>query len=322
LAVFTTRDRILLSLGEKPGTLCSGASLARQLGITRASIWKHVKALQREGFPIRSSGAQGYTLAETFDLSLLRGDVWKSLKFWKPHYQISTTSTQRQAREAAEQSAPEGHFWIAEKQLSGRGRLDRKWESGFGGLWFSILLRPAVPPAAIPALPLVAALTLAKVLERQYELNARLKWPNDVIVQTTSGWKKMAGILTEMSAEIDRTRWVVIGIGLNVNNILPRELRKQATAVIDLTQRPANRAALLKAFLNSFAKTYRQFEKMGFKHFKADYWHRYGRPNTEVQLRTSRGVVWGSPCGVDDNGALVVESKGSTQSIWEGEIVL
>src|SRR4029079_16182151 len=106
-------------------------------------------------------------LTTPFDFSLLRGEAVRSLSFWKVHYQFSTASTQLQAKQVAEQGSPEGHVWVAEKQTAGRGRLDRRWESGLGGLWMSLLLRPAIAPSEVPSLPLVAALALAETVHEQ-----------------------------------------------------------------------------------------------------------------------------------------------------------
>jgi BirA family biotin operon repressor/biotin-[acetyl-CoA-carboxylase] ligase len=320
--VYSTRAKILLALERAPRKMVSGATLAKQLGLTRASVWKHVKALRAEGFPIQTRKASGYALAQAYDLSLLRGEATHHLRFWKAHYQFSVRSTQEQAKYAAGQESPEGHLWLAEKQTAGRGRLDRRWDSGLGGLWFSLLLRPAIAPSRVPSLTLIAALVLAEAIERETGLPARLKWPNDVVVKTAKGWLKVAGLLTEMSAEVDRTRWVVLGIGLNVNNRLPASLASQATSLGTLARKTFSRAVLLHGFLDAFGRTYRRFEKAGFEAFKSSYWQRYSRPNEPVRLKTAKGMVRGIARGVDARGALLVESQQHTQSIWEGEIVL
>lgn len=320
--MFTTRDKILLALEQAPNGLLSGAALAARLGLTRASVWKHVKALRSEGFPIRTRKASGYALTAPFDFSLLKGEVGRDLGFWKIHYQFATPSTQLLAKHAAEQNAPEGHFWIVEKQTAGRGRLDRSWESDLGGIWMSLLLRPAIPPALVPSLPLVTALALTEAIQSATGLSARLKWPNDVVVKTPAGWRKVAGILTEMSAEVDRARWVVIGIGINVNNRLSPGLKTIGATLSALTGRQLSRAELLKHFLDHFGKTYRRFEKAGFAAFQSLYWQRYSRPNEPVKLKTSQGLVRGIARGVDGQGALVVEFQNQTRSFWEGEIVL
>ncbi len=302
--------------------MISGSYLAGRLGMTRASVWKHIKALQAEGFPIKTRKASGYGLTLPYDFSLLKGEASRGLRFWKVHYQLSATSTQTLAKYAAEQGTAEGNLWIAEKQTAGRGRLERQWESGLGGLWMSLLLRPAIAPSWIPSLTLVSALSLVEAIQSETRLPVRLKWPNDVVVKTAKGWRKVAGILTEMSAEIDRTRWVVIGIGANVNNPLSPALVDRAASLSALLDRPLNRASLLKAYLSRFGSAYRRFEKVGFDAFRQAYWHHYSRPDEPVQLKTAQGHVRGIARGVDARGALLVESHNQTKSIWEGEIVL
>src|SRR4029077_2895368 len=164
--------------------------------------------------------------------------------------------------------------------------------------------------------------TLAEAIQDLTRLPARLKWPNDVVMQTSQGWRKVAGILTEMSAELDRTRWVVVGIGLNVNNSLSAYLKGRALALSTCLGQQLSRAALLRSFLDRFGKSYRRFEKSGFDAFRVSYWDRYSQPDEPVRLRTARGLVNGIARGVDARGALVVESKNKIKSIWEGEIVL
>jgi BirA family biotin operon repressor/biotin-[acetyl-CoA-carboxylase] ligase len=303
--------------------MVSGAALANRLGMTRASIWKHVKALQAEGYPIKTRKASGYVLSSPFDFSLLKGEAARGLRFWMLHYYSSTSSTQLLAKAAAEQGAAEGGIWLAEKQSSGRGRLDRRWESHLGGLWMSMLLRPSIAPSRVPALTLVTALTLVETIQRETHLPVRLKWPNDIVVKTPQGWRKVAGLLTEMAAEVDRAKWVVIGIGINVNNLLPASLSKIGVSLSAMmAQAPLNRASLLRTFLHRFSGSYRRFEKSGFDAFRHAYWRQYSRPDEAVQLKTSEGTVRGVARGVDAHGALLVESHHQTTPVWEGEIVL
>ena len=320
--MFSTRDKILLAFEQAPRRAVSGADLAHRLGMTRASIWKHVKALRAEGFPIKTHQATGYAMTEPFDFSLLKGELVRGSRFWNAHYQFSTASTQTLAKNAAQQGAPEGHYWIVEKQTAGRGRLDRVWDSNLGGIWLSLLLRPAIPPMRVPALTLIAALCLAEAIRSKLHRPVKLKWPNDVVVETVGGWRKIAGILTEISAEIDRAKWVILGIGVNVNNPLPETLEKQATSLRKLSKRTYSRAELVKEFLERFAGAYRRFEKAGFDGFRQSYWHAYSRPNQAVELKTSQGLIKGIARGVDAQGALLVESKHKTFPVWEGEIVL
>jgi len=319
----STRDKLLGAFHGRSQELISGARLARRLGLSRASVWKQIKALQKEGFPVESVERAGYRWRGAADLSLA---------FFKPpktgasrgmaHYHLSASSTQDLAKLGAAQGLPEGHLWLAEIQKAGRGRLGRRWDSGFGGLWFSLLIRPAVPPAQIPGLALVCAWTLARTVRKMTGADVRLKWPNDLVVLHQGRWKKAAGILTDMSAEVDRTHWVVLGIGVNVHNPLTGPLGSIAVSLQSLCSRPIERASLLARFLKNFYASYRTFQKDGFERFRAPYWKLYRAPDGWVRLRTSQGALAGWARGIDGSGALIIESRRETHHLTEGEIVL
>jgi BirA family transcriptional regulator, biotin operon repressor / biotin---[acetyl-CoA-carboxylase] ligase len=326
-----TRNKILHFFEGKSGRLVSGAELAGRLGITRASVWKHIQALQEMGLPIRSQDRTGYRFTGVPDFSLARCQLSSNLTSWATaHHSWVTPSTQVQAKQAAVQGIPEGHFWVAEIQNQGKGRLGRTWESGFGGLWFSLLLRPKLAPAEVAPLSLIAGLALVKALRSfQPEVKAKLKWPNDILVHRRGRWKKVAGILTEMSGEMDRTHWVALGIGINVNNALPRRLASKATSLQELTGKPWDRRHVLEAFLSRFRRLYLDFQKNGFATCKDTYWDNYFQPDAPVRLKTSLGLIKGIARGVDPRGGFIVESprkhasaRKTISTIFEGEIIL
>lgn len=324
MSTVNTRKQILLAFEGRPLCFVSGISLARQLGITRTSVWKHVEALKAEGWPVVSKRGEGYRFTQPFDFSLLRSSQFPLPYFWKVRYEFDTVSTQVPAKEAAESGLSEGHLWLAERQTAGRGRLDRTWESPLGGLWMSFLLRPQIAAGRVPSLTLVTALILQETVKEICGLDLRLKWPNDLVIETAAGWKKVGGILTEMSGETDRTRWVVMGVGMNVNNTMPKSLRHIATSLVSLKDRVGliiPRVALLTDFLQRFHSAYLRFQKQGFEPFRPHYWQMYSRPDEPVSLRTSQGVLRGIARGVDAYGALVVESHKQIQYLREGEIV-
>jgi len=340
-----TRNKILHFFEGKPNKIISGSELARHTGITRAMVSKHVRALQAMGLPIKSHQRTGYSFLGVPDFSLSRTPLSKALSKWAtPHHSWTSASTQVQAKQAAAQGIPEGHFWMAETQSQGRGRLGRVWDSSFGGLWLSLLLRPRLSPAEVAPLSLVAGLSLAESIEKSCGIDVRLKWPNDIVVKVPSpfplpgervpkagegNYRKLAGILTEMSGEMDRTAWVVLGVGLNVNNPLPKSLAEQAVSLSQLTGKPLERRKILEAFLIRFRERYLNFQTKGFSSCAAAYWERYYAPNAPVRLKTSQGIVSGIARGVDPRGAFIVESGRShasarrSMTTWfEGEIVL
>lgn len=317
----STRTRLLAAFAHADGAECSGAQLAKRLGISRAAVWKQVQLLKQDGFPVVSRQRSGYRFLGALDPSLERWAAAGSHPAGvHPHYYQVTASTQDLARQGATAGLPEGHLWISEIQRSGRGRLSRRWDSGYGGLWFSILLRPRLPPSALPALSLVAGLSLWKALRHfNARLKIGLKWPNDVLVETRQGTRKLAGILVEMSGELERTHWAILGVGVNVVNRIPASLYKVAATLESLGDAPP-RAALLERFWEEFSAAYRRFEAHGFAPLAGEYrkasWT-VGRP---VRVNTSQGHLSGLAVGVDADGGLLVKSRRKTHHLLEGEI--
>jgi BirA family biotin operon repressor/biotin-[acetyl-CoA-carboxylase] ligase len=309
------RTKLIHRFDGPAGRLISGEALARDLGVSRTAVWKQVKALKEAGLPIEGTGRQGYRLKAPVDNTLIQchPDAWTI-----PHYFLNTPSTQTLAKAGGAAGLPEGHLWIAETQAKGRGRLDRAWESTYGGLWFSLLMRPGLPASKVPPITLLAGLSLSNTVQKICGINAQLKWPNDVVI----GKRKIAGILTEMSGQLDRTEWVVIGVGLNVHNTLSQGLEARAATLYGLTGKVWPRAHLLKAFLDSFRGAYDRYQKEGFEPFRRTYWSRYFAPDRKVQLKTAGGLVTGIAHGVDVSGAIMIESRRKISLISEGEIIL
>jgi len=314
------RDSLLRALDGKPGQAVSGEHLARRLGVSRTAVWKQIKMLRNLGVPLESTGRHGYLFKTPFDSSLIsyRGPSWVH-----SHYQVSTASTQSLAKAGAAAGLPEGHLWISEIQTKGRGRLDRRWESGYGGLWFSLLLRPTLSPLRVAPITLYAGLCLREAVQKVCTVQAKLKWPNDLLVASPQrSYQKIAGILTEMSGQVERTDWLVIGVGVNVNNTLPGNLSPLAASLYALTGEITARARLLDAFLVSFYAGYSRFCEQGFTPFCERYWSHHVAPGQPIRLKTAEGKISGRAVGVDASGAILIESRRKTRMFNEGEIVL
>jgi BirA family biotin operon repressor/biotin-[acetyl-CoA-carboxylase] ligase len=302
-----------------PGRILSGQALAGRLGVSRTAVWKQIQALKDVGLPIESTGRQGYRFTAPFDNSLVS---FRGPRGTTPHYFLSTVSTQSLAKAGAEAGLSEGHLWISETQTKGRGRLDRFWESNYGGLWFSLLLRPTLPPARMAPLTLLAGLSLRQAVNKVCHVDAKLKWPNDLLIESRGAWLKCAGILTEMSGQMERTEWMVVGVGLNVNNVLSDELADRAISLYRKTDRVWSRSDILETFLIIFFKNYRRFLKEGFVPFRQPYWKNYFAPARRMRLKTASGMITGKARGVDAGGGIMIESRRKMSSFIEGEIVL
>ena len=217
----STKDELLKYLKHSGDTWISGETLASALAISRTAIWKHIKALQEDGYQIESSTNRGYTLKAIPD-RLLPAEIregLKTIRFARKNidYYRETDSTNVRARMLAHEGAPEGTLVVAETQTQGRGRRGRTWFSPPGcGIYMSIILRPLVQPHEAPQLTLLTAVAMVETLLGFVDLPFTIKWPNDILIHG----KKISGILTEMAMEMDRVDYVVVGLGLNVSNII------------------------------------------------------------------------------------------------------
>src|ERR1019366_4875361 len=211
----------------------SGAQLAEELAISRAAVWSRIEELRKVGFAIEAGPHFGYRLGGGPD-ALLAADLLARLGKTKVvgrdiRVFEETTSTNDVIEKFARDGAKEGVVVFAESQTRGRGRLGRKWISpSHEGLWFSILLPPDLRPQKTTQLTVAAATALRRAIFAETQLPLEIKWPNDLLVRG----KKIAGVLTEMSAEVDRVRHVILGIGISVNvENFPLELHKVATSL-------------------------------------------------------------------------------------------
>src|SRR5271154_54608 len=248
----TTDAKILSALRENPDGV-SGAELAEQLKISRAAVWARIEELRRVGYEIEAGPHFGYKLVNSPD-ALHADDLLARLgktKVIGRDIQVfeQTTSTNDVIEKLARDGVKEGVVVFAESQTRGRGRLGRKWISpGRKGLWFSVLLRPDLRPQEATQLTIASATALHRAIQAETGLKPEIKWPNDILI----GGKKIAGILTELSAEVDKVRYVILGIGIDVNqdaNEFPADLKKTATSLKIESSETISRAELATAIL-------------------------------------------------------------------------
>ncbi|WP_435358394.1 biotin--[acetyl-CoA-carboxylase] ligase [Haloarchaeobius sp. DFWS5] len=300
-----TRRAVLAALADGP---LSGPALAESLDVSRAAVWKHVEALRDDGFEIESTD-DGYRLGGFPEYSGLAIEHGLDTPY-TVEYHDSIDSTNRRARELAGDGA-ENVVVIADEQTGSRGRLDRPWDAPSGGVWASIVLRPNVPPAQVPLLTLAAAVAVTRAA-REAGVDAGIKWPNDVLVETEDGTKKLSGILTEMEGEADRVSWVVVGIGVNVD-IDVDELPDTATSVSDLVGE-VDRRVFCQRVLESFHDLSTDLGTV------LDAWREHAITlGQRVRVETPSGDVVGEAVDVEYPGTLVVETDEGTRRVSAGD---
>jgi len=303
------KGHILKALRECSDYL-SGEVLSEQLGISRVSIWKHIRSLKKDGYVIEAS-PRGYRLVSSPDLLLPYEFTGLEQRI---HYFPEIGSTMDAARELAKKGAEEGTIVIAEAQTRGRGRLSREWLSPEGGIYFTIVLRPRISPAYAPRINLMASVAVAATIRKLLGLKAELKWPNDVLIEG----KKVCGILAEMDAEMDVVNFVNVGIGINANTSVP-QFKKTATSLKDMLRREISRKEFLSALLV-------EIERQQPLLMKADLLQEWKKLsvtlNKDVRIVAPGEVIVGRAIDIDTTGALIVKEKnGSLNKAMAGDCI-
>ncbi len=312
---------ILGALKEAAAPL-SGEALAARLGRSRAAVWKHINRLKALGYVIEGSPRRGYRLLGVPD-KLLPAEITQGLKtryLQGPIHHFETlASTNDAAKELGSQNAPEGTLVVAESQTRGRGRLGREWDSPSGvGLYASLLLRPPLPPTEMPQITLATAVSVVRALRRVTGVVPGIKWPNDLLV----AGKKLGGILTEMETESDRIRYLVVGLGLNVNNReFPPPLDLTATSLARVAGAPWSRPQILRAWLEEFEDLYDLFLNQDFGVILEE-WRAYNVTlGQRVTIRQGPREISGLALDVAGDGALLIrQTTGEVVRVTSGEI--
>jgi BirA family biotin operon repressor/biotin-[acetyl-CoA-carboxylase] ligase len=318
-----TRTRLAALLeAAAEGETCSGAELARGLGISRNAVWKHVESLREEGWDVETVHARGYRLRtrpDALDEAAVRAHLRTARLGATLVCKPITGSTNVDAADLGRRGGDDGTVVIADAQTAGRGRLGRSWVSVRGlNLYLSVLLRPAIVPAAAPQLSLVAGIAVAAALEGE-GLTAAIKWPNDVLV----GGRKICGILTELDAEADRVAFVVVGIGVNLNSTLehfPSDLHDKATSVYLARGSRTQRARFAARLLEELEARYDRYLEGGFGALAPEWNARSVLTGKPVTVGGAGGApVTGMCAGIDEDGALVLVDGGVRRRVLAGD---
>ncbi len=319
------RNRVLEELKSNKGQRVSGEEISKRLGISRTAVWKHIGRLRREGYIIESRTNGGYELVGSPDiLSSKELEPFLKTSFIgkKIIFLDSTPSTNTYAKKMAEGSFREGIVIIADEQTEGRGRLGRHWISARGkGIWMSVILKPDILPSDAPKLTIVAALAAARSLWSCCRLKAGIKWPNDIV----AGGRKICGILTEMSAEADEIKYIIVGIGINTNmgaDEFEPEISETATSVSIETGKGVMRQVLAASVLFEFEEIYKHFVKDGsIKGFIDEYKGNSAILGRSIRVLGKKEEIEGLAEDITEEGHLVVKLPDGTRSeIMSGEV--
>lgn len=278
-----------------------------------------IKDKMDEGYMIKSSTKEGYTLVGSPDVlapAEIKAGLKTSMMGKNIHYFKETESTNILARDMAG-SVDEGTVVIAESQTGGRGRMGRKWISPEGGIWLSVVLKPRMQPLHAPRITLLAGVAVAKTI-RNFGLPAKIKWPNDVLING----KKVCGILTEIGAEMDSIQYIVVGIGIDANvdtETFPEEFRDSSTSLKNELGYDINRVEFVQKLLIELESLYLKFQKEGFTSIIEEWRMMSATIGQWVKITTQSRIMYGEAVGVDSDGALILETgEGRLEKIVAG----
>jgi BirA family biotin operon repressor/biotin-[acetyl-CoA-carboxylase] ligase len=319
-------DALLHALMQNMTITVSGEKLARDLNVSHSTVTRWVDKLRRFGIDIHGELFTGYRLVRLPDVllpQLIRSRLNTILLGKSLYHFYSVDSTNAFAMRLIEHGhkVADGTVIIAESQTAGKGRLGRSWHSEReSGLYVSMVLYPKASPSLAPLLTLATTIAAHNAIERATDLDVDIKWPNDLLI----GGRKVAGVLAEMQAEIDRIKMLVIGIGINVNHeSFPADIAERATSLRIATDRPHSRIEILADFLQEFESLYLAFERSGPGAIVQN-WMRLSSFAHGRKIEINDGVrrIAGTTRGLNPLGALRVEqADGRTEEVYSGEVV-
>ena len=317
-------DALLSLLAENSTIVISGAKIAREIGVTRQQVWRWIEKLRALGVRVKGHPHTGYHIERMPDIlapQMLSHRLYGTQFARRIHHFFKIDSTNNVAMRLAEQGEAHGAVVLAEEQTGGRGRAGRSWVSEKStGIYCTILLRPAIPPAHAPLLTLVAGLAARDAVAEELVSTPDIRWPNDLLV----GGRKFAGILTEMHAEPDRIHYAVVGIGINVNQSkMPPELAEIATSLKIETKKTHSRFEVLIRLLRNFDRYYNQFLSDGAQPIVRRFAEvsSYFR-GKRVRITTSTETFTGTTAGLEPSGVLRVarDDRSTTELVLSGDV--
>lgn len=318
---------VLKALRESSPGYLSGEQLSRKLEVSRTAVWKYINELRLEGYVIESSSRKGYRLQEEPDIlnsGILSDDLGTAVVGSKILYFDEVDSTNIRAKELAS-DLPDGAVVFADRQSAGRGRLGRKWESeAGGGIYLSVILKPEIPPEEVQLITLAASVAVVRAIKDAAGIDSGIKWPNDIILDG----RKVCGILTEMSSEMDRVNYVVLGIGINFAQEIqqfPEELRNRAVSVCEYIKQkglmPCKKAILARRVLIRLDEVYRDLLKGNRNDIIQEWKSMSVTIGREVSISGRDASFTGRAVDITADGRLVVLcDNGILKEIISGEV--
>ncbi|SEV84426.1 biotin--[acetyl-CoA-carboxylase] ligase [[Clostridium] fimetarium] len=301
----------------------SGQSICDELGISRTAVWKYMNQLKEDGYGIEATQNKGYNITKYPDVltEVELGSLFETAFFGnKIYFYDEIDSTNNEAKKKAEDGAKQGTLVIAECQNGGRGRRGKKWISPSGsGIWMSFVLKPTIHPYGASMITLVAALSVVSALKNIKGLECNIKWPNDIV----ANGKKICGILTEMSSELDAVNYVIIGIGININSTeFDEEISDIASSVFLETGLTIKRSQVVADFAKYFEKYYSIFmQTQDLRGLIDEYNGLLVNVGKEVKINNINSQFIGNAIGINDKGELLVKKQdGSVEKVIAGEV--
>lgn len=320
----STKSKVIELLSQNNEQFISGQAISDQLNISRTAVWKHIKRLETEGFQLEAKPKLGYRIISypnsinEYTLAHKLETNWLARKIV---YRDTVTSTQDLAHKLAREGAEHGTVVIANEQTASKGRMNRKWYSAADdGIWMSIILRPKLFPYEAPRLTLLAAASIAETLTHTIKINPKIKWPNDLLLNG----KKFCGILTEMHAEQDTIDYLVVGIGINVNQTkdkLPTKNNYEATSIYEESKVKNDIPTLFQAIVKSIEDFYELFITDGFTKIKTK-WESFGyKIGQKVWVSTNTEKYYAVFVGIAEDGALLMQLENNEiKRVYSAEI--
>lgn len=310
----------ILSVLERKNDYVSGEEISKEMGLSRAGVWKHIKKLREMDYQIDSKSNKGYKLIKIpeklteFEIKRILETkiIGKKILFFE-----DIDSTNNKAKKIAFDE-DEGTVVISEMQKTGRGRRGREWHSPKGGIYVSFVLKPNIPPEMAPQMTLLTSLALVETIASMDEtLDAKIKWPNDILING----KKLSGILTELSSDVEKINYIVVGVGVNLNTEIDA-LPENGTSLKEELNQDVSTKLFLKSFLERFDLIYQDYKDGKVNEIIGRWKNNSDTLGKKVNIVGIKENYTGFAKDIDSNGALILETDGGEVKVYSGDVSL